>query len=91
MSDTLAQIGGLLPEGPMREEFEQRARSLLEKADDATQAQRRREQAKGAEPPQPGKELSEAERQRRIDIENAERINREIQQRDRSRGEGRER
>ena len=91
MSETLAQITGLLPEGSVREAFEQQARRVLEKADAATQAQRRLEQAKGAERPAPGRELSEAERQRQIDIENAERINRELQQRDRSHGEGQER
>ena len=91
MSETLLQITGLLPEGVVREAFEQQARRLLEKADAATQAQRRLEQRQGAERPAPARELSEAERQRQIDIENAERINREIQQRERSRGEGQER
>jgi len=38
MSDTLSQIGGYLPEGLLRQEFEQRARVLLERADEATQA-----------------------------------------------------
>ncbi len=91
MSETLAQITGLLPEGPVREAFEQQARRLLEKADAATLAQRRLEQRQGAERPAPGRELSEVERQRQIDIENAERINRDLQQRERSRGEGQER
>jgi hypothetical protein len=91
LSETLAQIGGLLPEGPMREEFESRARVLLERADEAAQAQRRVEQMSRAERPQPAKELSEVERQCQIDLENAERIAREIPQRDRSRGEGQER
>lgn len=64
MSETLSQIGGLLPKGRVREEFEHRARSLLKKADDATLAQRRLEQAKRAERPRPANGLSDADRQR---------------------------
>ena len=89
MADTLSKISEHLPAGPERAEFEKQARALLERADEATKAQRQIEQVKDGETPAPSKELSAAERQRQIDIENRDRIERELLQRDRS--EGRER
>lgn len=89
MADLLSRISGHLPEGPARDELERRARSLLERAEEATKAQRRAEQAKGADHPSSAKEPSEAERQRQIDLENRERLLREERQRDRSEGQER--
>lgn len=94
MADTLSQIREHLPDGPEKAAFEKEARALLDKADEATKAQRqieqaKKEQGKGAETPAPSKALSEVERQRQIDIENRDRIERELRQRDRSEGQER--
>ncbi|MFZ3181670.1 MAG: MobQ family relaxase [Methylocystis silviterrae] len=89
MADTLSRISEHLPDGLEKAAFEKEARALLEKAEDATQAQRQLEQAKSAETPAPSKALSAAERQHQIDIENRDRIERELRQRDRSEGQER--
>jgi hypothetical protein len=89
LAETWSRISDHLPEGPAKEALEQRARALLDRAEAATAAQRRIEQAKGADPAAPARELSEAERQRQIDRENLERLLREERQRDRSEGQER--
>jgi hypothetical protein len=84
MAETWSRISGHLPEGPEKDALEQRARALLDRAAEATAAQRRIEQTKGADQAAPARELSEEERQQQIDRENLQRLLREERQRDRS-------